>query len=152
MAVMPSMTEDGYLITQAVADYLSTDPSLNLDGIYFRSVQSKAKSDDAGGHNVILFHKAASVLHAREDDKIPTRANLWFRPDEDEWYGPSITTLAPTAQTSRASWRRTDGRTPALELLRDTLSIHKVEGVEIETTTTRVQHSFEQDVSTRPAP
>ncbi|VWC78649.1 hypothetical protein BLA39750_01035 [Burkholderia lata] len=149
MAVMPSMADDGYLITQAVADYLSTHPTLSLDGIYFRSVQSKAKSDDAGGHNVILFHKAASVRHAREDDKIPTHANLWFRPDEDEWYVPSITTLSPTAQTSRPSWQRTDGRTPALELLRDTLSIHKVEGAEIETTTTRVQHSVEQDHSSR---
>lgn len=141
MAVMPSMSDDGYLITQAVADYLSTHQSLSLDGIYFRSVQSKAKSDDAGGHNVILFHKAASVLHAREDEKIPTRANLRFRSDEDEWYGPSITTLPSAARTPRPPWQSTDGRTPALELLRDTLSIHKVEGVEIETTTTRVQHS-----------
>ena len=42
------------LITQAMADYLSDDPALNLDGIMYRS----ARGDDAGS-NVALFNKAS---------------------------------------------------------------------------------------------
>ncbi|RQS26537.1 RES domain-containing protein [Burkholderia sp. Bp8995] len=41
MPIMPAFTEGGYLITQAVSDFLSTHPHLDLDGIYFRSVQSR---------------------------------------------------------------------------------------------------------------
>ncbi|MGE8303322.1 MAG: RES family NAD+ phosphorylase [Pseudomonas kermanshahensis] len=39
--VMPELADQGYLITQAIADFLSTHPTLNLDGIYFPSIQGK---------------------------------------------------------------------------------------------------------------
>nr|WP_306470210.1 RES family NAD+ phosphorylase [Pseudomonas sp. efr-133-TYG-103a] len=53
--VMPGEQDREYLTTQAVADYLAGMPEPHLDGILFPSVQ------DGKGVNVVLFHKAALV-------------------------------------------------------------------------------------------
>lgn len=55
LPVMPDDQAFDYLATQAVADFLATQNEPRLDGIIFPSAQSKQ------GHNVVLFHKAASV-------------------------------------------------------------------------------------------
>lgn len=67
--VMPDFTEDGYLITQAIADFLSTHPRLDLDGIYFRSVQSPRGKEESRAHNVVLFHKASRVRFTGEGEE-----------------------------------------------------------------------------------
>jgi hypothetical protein len=54
--VMPDDEAFEYLPTQAVADFLATEPKLNVDGIIFPSVQSAGAA-----LNVVLFHKAARV-------------------------------------------------------------------------------------------
>lgn len=144
MPVMPAFTEDGYLITQAVADFLSTHPRLNLDGIYFRSVQSLNGTKDPTGHNVILFHKAAVVAHAKRGEELATRGKLWGRDYEDEYGGPTITTLAQTSKASHLpQWSVVGEVKPALELLRDSLVIHKVQGVEVVTKAVPVEHRVE---------
>lgn len=53
--VMPDDEAFEYLATQAIADFLATENEPLLDGIIFRSVQSK------GGRNVVLFQKAARM-------------------------------------------------------------------------------------------
>ncbi len=53
-AVMPDDQDSEYLPTQAIADYLATSETLNIDGIVFPSVQTSTK-----GLNVVLFHKAS---------------------------------------------------------------------------------------------
>jgi hypothetical protein len=52
--VMPTDESFAYLVTQAVADFLSSHAKLNLNGIRFPSVQV---SD--GSYNFVLFQKAA---------------------------------------------------------------------------------------------
>jgi hypothetical protein len=59
MPVMPENADQGYLITQAIADYLATNEALNLDGILFPSVQ--VPKDASPGLSAILFHKASGV-------------------------------------------------------------------------------------------
>jgi hypothetical protein len=54
--VMPDDETFEYLPTQAIADFLAIEPTLNFDGIIFHSAQVE------GIHaNVILFHKASRV-------------------------------------------------------------------------------------------
>ncbi|MGF6440663.1 RES family NAD+ phosphorylase [Paraburkholderia youngii] len=148
--VMPAFTDDGYLITQAVADFLSTHPRLNLDGIYFPSVQSLGGAQDAVGHNVILFHKAALVLHSRAGEEIATRASLAYERAEDEWLGPNITTLAPPAEASLLpALGDEDDIEPSLELQRNSVVIHTVRGVEIVTDSMEVEHTVAQSTKAR---
>jgi len=52
--VMPDDQEMEYLPTQAIADYLSTEGQVPLDGILFPSVQV-----GGNGVNAVLFHKAS---------------------------------------------------------------------------------------------
>lgn len=53
--VMPDDEAMDYLATQAIADYLANEGTIDLDGIIFRSVQNKR------GRNIVLFHKASEV-------------------------------------------------------------------------------------------
>ncbi len=53
--VMPGEEDTQYLVTQAIADYLAMESTINVDGIIFPSIQTKT------GSNVVLFHKASRV-------------------------------------------------------------------------------------------
>ncbi|MDF4003544.1 RES family NAD+ phosphorylase [Luteibacter sp. PPL552] len=48
MPVMPEFEDDGYLITQLIADFLATHADLALDGIQFQSVQYGDASSERG--------------------------------------------------------------------------------------------------------
>jgi hypothetical protein len=69
MPVMPNDEPSDYLITQAIADYLSTQ--VKIDGILYPSVQ-------AGGtaQNIVLFHSAARVRKIELPPKAEIRAQL----------------------------------------------------------------------------
>ncbi|MGE0372904.1 MAG: RES family NAD+ phosphorylase [Gammaproteobacteria bacterium] len=68
--VMPNDEALEYLATQAVADFLATNQTLNLDGLIFPAVQAAG-----GARNVVLFHKAARVKQrdVPEDTEIEVR-------------------------------------------------------------------------------
>jgi hypothetical protein len=139
--VLPSFTDGGYLITQAIADYLATHRELNLDGIFFKSVQYHGTINESGGHNVILFHKAAAV---KIPDVAKTSASLARQVGEDEWEGPSITTLPKEIDDNPAfhgTWPGTE-REESLELQRDSIEIHRVSWVEVKTDVEMVEHKF----------
>jgi hypothetical protein len=53
--VMPGKEDTQYLVTQAIADYLAMESTINVNGIIFPSIQTKT------GSNVVLFHKASRV-------------------------------------------------------------------------------------------
>jgi hypothetical protein len=79
--IIPVLPEDepaDYLITQAIADYLSGLVTPAIDGIIFRSVQSTG-----AGVNVVLFHKSSAVrlLDIPEGTEIIARLEGW---DDDE--------------------------------------------------------------------
>lgn len=78
--VMPNDEALAYLATQAVADFLATEPKLNLDGLIFPAVQAAG-----GGRNVVLFHKAARVRMLDIADGTKIAVNLWSQ-DEDRFY------------------------------------------------------------------
>lgn len=63
--VLGKNTENEYLITQAVAEYLSINENLNLDGITFNSTQVGKKNKKVSDiYNVVLFRKSSAVADA----------------------------------------------------------------------------------------
>jgi hypothetical protein len=135
MPVMPELEEQDYLITQAIADFLSTHPKLELDGIIFPSAQNTAPHKDSSGRNVILFNKASMVLNAEEHFGGGTRAYLWEH-DEDspeKWFKPEIWTMEPSQSEgvrNTVLWFDPDPIKPALELDLNSIEIYEIEGVE----------------------
>ncbi|MCQ2995346.1 RES family NAD+ phosphorylase [Pseudomonas syringae] len=138
MPVMPESADQGYLITQAIADFLATSESLNLDGILFPSVQGTPGKSP--GHNVILFHKASSVEKTANHEALE---NVELRElDEDRWrFYPQIWEAGPSpydSQPSSVSYAQIHN--PCLKLNRDRIAIHKIQGVSFSFETDRVHY------------
>jgi hypothetical protein len=78
--VMPDDEQSEYLITQAIADFLSMNKQLNLDGIQYPSIQH-----GGSGSNVVLFQKASRV--ASRELPIGTTTTVQLEDyDEDKPY------------------------------------------------------------------
>lgn len=77
--VMPDDEAFDYLVTQAAADFLSSENDPVCDGVMFPSVQT-----DGDGLNVVLFRNSAIVedLEIPPNTKIEARAGMF---DEDGW-------------------------------------------------------------------
>ncbi|WP_447436017.1 RES family NAD+ phosphorylase [Cupriavidus basilensis] len=142
MPVMPELVDDGYLMTQVIADYLATHPGLELDGIFFPSVQSAGTSAASAGHNIILFRKASSVLRAESRYDGTADVNLWEHEEEHTWFEPQIWTreCAKEEPNGVPKWIAPDEVLPALELDRDAIDIHEVRGIEFTTEPHNVKH------------
>lgn len=142
LPVMPEMVEQGYLITQTIADFLPTHPKLNLNGILFPSIQVSQHGRAPAGHNVVLFTKASGV-HRCDEIYAAGQVSLWdsnedgtfftpeFWPGEDQPRG-SLDDFNPGIQPK---WYP-----PALELIRSEISIHQVKGVLFDTKDTEVDY------------
>lgn len=61
--VMPDAVDQGYLLTQVIADYLSTNKKLDLDGILFPSVQLPGPECEPN-LNCVLFSRSCGVALA----------------------------------------------------------------------------------------
>lgn len=138
MPVMPENADQGYLITQAIADFLATSESLNLDGILFPSVQGS--QGESPGQNVILFHKASGVEKTADLEALE-HVDLWEL-DEDHWhFYPHIWEAGPSPQDSHPHlMSQTQIHNPCLKLNRDRIAIHKIKGVSFSFKTDRVHH------------
>lgn len=148
-AVMPNDQALEYLATQAVADFLATDPKLNLDGLIFPAVQAAD-----GARNVVLFHKAARV----KPRDVPEGTTIEVRlasEDEDGWHRdysvieetPPPAKPVPTpvkstvpdlaallsAPVSRQESRWDDWRQETLEIFSSEIEIHVIEAVKFKT-------------------
>ncbi|MEW8439906.1 MAG: RES domain-containing protein [Candidatus Thiodiazotropha taylori] len=79
MPVMPETEEADYLVTQAIADYLSSRTRPKLDGIIYRSIQNGNK-----GRNIALFHKSSRVeaLDIPKGSDFEAYLGMWT---EDGW-------------------------------------------------------------------
>lgn len=145
MPVMPDDEPSEYLITQAIADFLSRRPAPALDGILFRSVQRP------GDHrNVVLFHQSCRVadlempegteLTARQHDETEDgpEPNYWVwektprkpadgeaEPDEDDALGFGAMLAHARFDFSEDA----DIRDPFLRLDTDQVCVHHVRGV-----------------------
>jgi hypothetical protein len=147
--VMPDDEAFDYLATQAIADFLATENEPRLDGIIFRSAQSK------DGRNVVLFHKAARV----EEMQIPEGTEIEARTGydtEDGWevdYSVSET-VPPTPVTPPAKYdddwlslpltpgsahtEAGDFRDPTLRIDPVSVEVHQIEWVEYQSTPFKV--------------
>lgn len=148
--VMPDDEHLGYLVTQAIADFLATLESPEIDGILFPSVQSKGDA-----HNVVLFHKASRV---RPMD-LPPRTEIEVSDGyatEDGWESdysvyervpaePPEPPAAPTRPWFQQVYDPTDpdGREFTLEVDPQPVEIHTVAAVQYQTDKNSVRrHRF----------
>lgn len=143
--VMPGGTDKGYLITQAISDYLATHPTLNLDGILFPSVQ--VAKNAPSGLNVILFFKASGVEGCNKSDEVE-HVSLWEADEDRLFFYPEIYDTPPTIEkvpVGRSG--RELVRLPSMRLNRDHILIHIIEGVSYNRQTDPVRHTVWSDRS-----
>ena len=152
--VMPDDEALDYLATQAVADFLATENDPVLDGVIYRSVQTK------GGRNVVLFHKAALV----ERVALPKGSEVTARSYEDTEDGLQVdywvSEMVPKAAPSKPEdelWFQSDSsstematedcslREAALRVEPHSLMVHQIDWVSYRSTRhTVARHRFEK--------
>jgi len=155
--VMPDAEDFEYLVTQAMADYLADHPSLDLDGILFKSVQSRTK-----GSNVVLFHKASRAALFDLPPGSAVRANYyaghWEEDPDDTPPMWTVREVIPVPRTNTDASRdplssiadhfasgwfdeEADPRPISLRLDPASLVVHHVSGVRFTTHTTPVKRT-----------
>lgn len=139
MPVVPELAESNYLLTQAIADYLSITPRYALDGIMFASAQIPSNKSEEKANNVILFHKSSSVLNAeRRTNEAEVEI---FKVDESgEFFEPEISTSSNDFNNNSVVPSSMKPRRDVLALNLDRIVIHEVKGVVFDTVGTPVVH------------
>ncbi|MDR6924797.1 RES family NAD+ phosphorylase [Pseudomonas sp. BE134] len=152
--VMPDDQEFDYLATQAVADFLATENAPLLDGIIFESTQSDE------GANIVLFHSAsrvaimdlpegtdisASTVSHDEDGAYP---DYWVREEvppakeEEPAPKPGIWPLIGMLADPQVDH---DARQETLDILPDTIEVHHIKKVRVESDAyTVVRHRYQK--------
>jgi len=135
--VMPNDQANEYLVTQAIADFLSFKTDLPLDGIIYPSVQT-----DQIAINVILFHKSSRVESISRPKNIRVSASV--RDLTDEGFEKSYTIYEEkVSEETIKAYRKIDpfgsllghsryikdDRKPVLRLDANNISIHEINGV-----------------------
>lgn len=105
-----------YIITQAIAEYLSVSGKYRLDGISFRSTQitkkskSKSKSkrnknqiNNEIGYNVVLFSKSSGVMYSEENERT-YHVSIVDNPAEESSYFLAKIRQIEDNEESRAAW------------------------------------------------
>ncbi|WP_350597956.1 RES domain-containing protein [Pseudomonas sp. 65/3-MNA-CIBAN-0223] len=142
--VMPGEQEREYLTTQAVADYLAGMSEPELDGILFPSVQ------DGKGVNVVLFHKAALVEPLAKTGRKVVSASIEdidyefdVRHPEYEINTETIEELGGSVpmlplffdfDAHLESLRQPEHREPSLRLELESIEVHDIKAVVLQTT------------------
>lgn len=132
MPVMPEHEDSGYLITQAIADFLATHQSLNLDGILFRSVQYQGPGTTSG-RNVVLFNKASLVASSRKGEGAMSYVQLIETDQDGDHWSPEIHVMHPEDRPHPRWFTDPDERAVALEIDLDDLGIQEIKGVNFTT-------------------
>ncbi|WP_310620495.1 RES family NAD+ phosphorylase [Flexibacterium corallicola] len=146
MPIMPDDQESEYLTTQAIADFLATEGKVALDGIIYPSAQVTSS-----GTNVVLFHKASRckklnipkgteirvrTLHEGAGEDIQVIEEL---PSEFKMSDEIGNQLGTAGVRLRMSVNHDiDDRIETLSLNAETIEVHVVEAVRIETRPTPV--------------
>ncbi|WP_217983294.1 RES family NAD+ phosphorylase [Actibacterium ureilyticum] len=142
--VMPDDQELEYLPTQAIADYLSTEGRVPLDGILFPSVQV-----GGDGVNAVLFHKASRCEDLKIPDGTDLSANTYSmyedgpEPDYYVWEEVPPDDEGPEKTSSRRSpldideewdgYFNSDTREVTLRVETDSVHVHEVAAIQIST-------------------
>jgi len=139
LPVMPERQEESYLVTQVVANYLATHLSATIDGIIYSSVQLGGENGSAPGENVVLFFKSAITANANGDERT-AYAQLWeYELDGPGCYfSPAIAFL--DVKSDPLAWKKNDFDVkPTLSLLRDSIEIHEIKSVHIDSKKTSLK-------------
>ncbi|EMD3078054.1 RES family NAD+ phosphorylase [Salmonella enterica] len=139
LPVVPELEETNYLLTQAIADYLSTFEHCELDGILFASAQKPKESTDPSVMNIILFHKSSGVLNADRRFR-EAEVNMYQHDEDISYFDPEIRTTPDDFRREFKVLSRKKNREDILELKLDGIEVHKIEGVDYSTSETAVTH------------
>lgn len=157
--VMPDDQEMEYLPTQAIADYLSTESQVPLDGILFPSVQVGGK-----GVNAVLFHKASRCeeLEIPHGTEVSARSYSMYEggpeadfsvseevpPNQDNTVAENDNGKRPAFRLNVGGgddWLDADPREKTLRVNVDSFWVHEVNAVQIETQSHQVsRHRYEK--------
>jgi hypothetical protein len=143
MPVVPQLEHRDYLTTQAIADFLATHRSLELDGILFPSAQRARGQQGISHRNVILFNKASTVVGAAPRPRPPYGVELFEYEDNVPEFAPQIFgggTEAAATGAGPTNWPPVTVGKPTLELNADTIEIHAIRAVEFATERQSVFH------------
>jgi RES domain len=144
MPVMPEDESTDYLVTQAIADYLASRTKPEIDGIIYRSIQN-----GSGGLNVALFNKSSRVeaLDIPEGTDISAQLESWSDegPEPNYWVSEEVPEKSeknrdddvfPFGLAIGSSYAQHDSdlRTPTLHLDVETVTVHHIDSIQVETT------------------
>lgn len=144
--VMPNDEPLEYLITQVIADYLSSRSDPALDGILYPSVQ-----DGTAGANVMLFHKSSRVAKMDVPDGTTIKSHAYHQTEDDwetdYWVWEETPPAAPEEDSefptlfafSARSIYDVDPREVTLEIDVESLKVHHVQKATYATTSHAVQ-------------
>lgn len=125
LPVMPGQENTEYLVTQAIADYLSIDGTINLDGIVFPSIHTKT------GSNIVLFHKASKVIQREMPAGTEVSVRLWEYSDEGRYPWFSVSEEVPRNPVSKTATEIVnDLRLTSLAILVKSIKIHFINEVQ----------------------
>ncbi|QZY93052.1 RES family NAD+ phosphorylase (plasmid) [Pantoea dispersa] len=130
-------SDNEYLITQAVAEYLSV--AYDLDGISFKSTQQTAeKNKNSNPFNIVLFSKSSSVQNA--DSNGQHYSVSLFEYDHDEygshsWLEPVINKIENNSERISLKRKNSFGfKDYSLQLDAGGLVFYRIKGVMFQTT------------------
>lgn len=132
--------DNEYLITQAVAEYLSQSEENKLDGISFNSTQHpRNKGKTATHQNVMLFSKSARIKGAEHNSR-SYLIELYENAEDDYWFfNPTLKLLEGSKRSKNSFSYFSDKLNPSLEIRADQIVIHKVKGVSYDTKQTEIR-------------
>ena len=155
--IMPDDQAQQYLITQAIADFLSFHADLQLDGIIYPSVQI-----EHSGVNIMLFNKSSSVIPDKHADNIRLYVNV-REYASDEFVKMYSVTEKKINKEIMAVIRRVDPfsglfshsntqyyhdhRKPVLRLDNESIKVHVIRGVSFSKTTYSVNRISIEDTN-----
>lgn len=148
--IVPTLQESGYLLTQAIADYLSTHKvgGEELDGILFSSAQISTNLSLEKKANVIFFHES-SYVKGSKTRKEPAYIELYNMDDGVPYYEPVLKTNLDEFKRVFTIHSRLKPSTNTLKINLDNIEIHQIRGVEYISNSTQVLH-FENFVYQNP--
>ena len=134
LPVMPESQERDYLVTQVIADFLSTNSECPLDGIIYPSVQKTLGSTD-DAYNVVLFSRSSQVFGS---GGLPIGSLHLYEDIEDgpgKFLSPELYPKDPTPQ-ERESFMLDDSDDlySTLRISLESIRVAKAIGISINTT------------------
>lgn len=125
--VMPDDQDIEYLVTQAIADFLSTESDPRFDGIIFGSVQTP------DSRNVVLFNHASTTEIPDRPDGTEISAFRWAHHDDEP--DSSVLVFETIPQETHEpdpgwhNWPSEIKPVPTLRLDRNNIAVHNINAV-----------------------